>query len=457
MEREWNFLMNKKRLYQYAASFSAMLITTCSGLHFGWTSPYMPVLLRKDSPIPMTNEQSSWVAVIYLIGGPCGATITGLTLDVFGRKSLLIASSLFFLISWLLLAFAHNLPGLLIARFIAGFSDGLIFATNPIYLAEIVEKQIRGCICSFIAIVYLIGILLINVMGNYLSIQQSSLVSATLPILFFMIFVWMPESPNYLLMKGDYDKAKKCLTLLRPVNEVNKELEDIAESIEEDASVKFPHLFTSKIYRKSLLVVIGLRGGQQLSGIVAFNFYAQTLFEETSDVISPLTSVIILYSVQILFSIASSLFVDKLGRRPLLIVSMLIVAIALLVEGAFFYLRDNSHVDVRHLGWLPIGGLFVFMASFSIGMQVIPLFIIGEIFPINIRAYGSAFSDVYYFLFAFIASKFFQVTKDEYGLYVPFFTFSVCSMLGLIVIVKFVPETKNKTLHEIQLELKNMK
>ncbi|KAF5297385.1 hypothetical protein FQR65_LT01316 [Abscondita terminalis] len=451
----WSFATNN-RLCQYAASFSAMLITICSGLHFGWTSPYMPVLLDKNSPILMTNEESSWVAVIYLIAGPCGAITAGLTLNIFGRKPILICSSITFFVSWLMLAFVGTLTELLVLRFVAGFADGLIFGTTPIYLAEIVDKQIRGFFCSFISIVFIIGVLIINVLGTYLSIRDSSLISATLPIAFLLIFVWMPESPNYLLLKGDTESARKCLEKLRGSTEVDSELEDIAKSVEEEAAVTFFHLFTSKTHRRSLLVVMGMRGGQQLSGFVAIIFYAQTVFQDATDIISPLMSVVILYSVQITFSIASSLLVDKLGRRPLLITSIITTAIALLIEGTYFYLRDAKYIEMKEAQWVPVGSLILFMVAYSIGLQIIPLFIVGEIFPTNLRPHAAAFSDVYYFLFAFVASKFFQVTKDAFGMYVSFFTFSACSVIGLVIIICFVPETKNKTLHEIQLELKSL-
>ncbi|KAF5297384.1 hypothetical protein FQR65_LT01315 [Abscondita terminalis] len=445
--------VTNKWSYQYAASFSAILITGCSGLHFGWTSPFLPILLGENSPIPMTNEQSSWVATIYLIAGPCGALAAGLTLNVVGRKPLLITSSLFFFVSWLMLAFGKSLSVLLLVRFIAGVADGLIFGTTPVYIAEIVDKKIRGFFCSLVTIAYMVGVLVINVLGTYMTIRDSSLVCAIVPVVFFLIFIWMPESPNYYLAKGETEKAQKSLAKLRPPSEVDEQFEDISKSVEEEAGVTFFNFCSSKVYRKSLFVVMTMRGGQQLSGIAAIIFYAQTVFEEATDIISPLASVVILYTAQIAFAMISSVLVDRIGRRPLLIGSVLATAMALFVEGTFFYLRDGGFVETKKVEWLPIAGLVVFVVAYSMGLQIIPLFIVGEIFPIHLRPHASAFSDVYYFLFAFLASKFFQATKDAYGMHVSFFTFCACTVLNLLLVICFVPETKKKSLHEIQLEL----
>ncbi|KAF5272313.1 hypothetical protein FQA39_LY07914 [Lamprigera yunnana] len=442
------------RKSQYAASFSAMIISVCSGLHFGWSSPYVPLLLSRNSTVPMNEEESSWIAYVYIMGCPCGALATGLILDAIGRKTALLASSIPFIVSWLLIACARTLSQLLTARFIAGFSEGCIFGATPIYLTEIIDKEVRGFVCSFVTISVLFGVVIINILGTFLSVQSSALVGVFFPLTFISIFMWMPESPNYFLMKNKREDARKSLMILRETSDVEKELEEMIKSVEEERSVKFSYLLKAKVQRKSLLMIMGLRGGQQLSGVVAFIFYAQTLFEEISDIVSPLVFVIILYGVQIFCSIASSVFVDKWGRRPLLIVSLCVVGVILFTEGGFFFLRDYEIVDTIDMEWIPIGGMIVVVMAFGIGMQAIPLFIAGEIFPTKIRAYASALSDVCYFLFAFVASKCFQLTR-YYGLYLPFLIFGFCTIIGLIVTISFVPETKNKTLKEIQVGLKN--
>ncbi|KAF5287669.1 hypothetical protein FQR65_LT12199 [Abscondita terminalis] len=452
MKTIWNLLPNKP-LCQYVASFCVTLITLCIGLHFGWTSPYMPFLLSEESSIRMTDEQASWVAVIYLIAGPCGTLTAPFLSNAFGRKPTLMCASVIFTISWLVLAFASRFSELLVVRFMAGANEGIIFSTTPVYLAEILHKNIRGLICSLLCVAAVTGILIMNILGSYLTIRDSSFVSLTIPITSLLIFIWMPESPNYFIMKGEKEKAKKCLIKLRPLTEVEAELEDIAKSVD-DKPIKLLDFFLSKIYRKRLLVLTGLQAFQQLSGISAITIYAQTVFKETTDAISPLMAVAVLHSVEAIFSAISSLLIDKVGRRPLLIASTTIVAITLLVIGTYYYLTTEEYIDAKQIEWLPISCFVVFIIAYSFGLLTVPTFIAGEIFPTNLRSHAGAFANFSYFVIAFVASKFFQVTKDTYGKHVPFLTFGLFSILGLIFIIYFIPETKNKSLHEIQLELK---
>ncbi|XP_031348533.1 facilitated trehalose transporter Tret1-like [Photinus pyralis] len=443
----------KEKSLQYTAALTSLLATISSGLHLGWTSPYLQFLLSKDSPIPMTNDQSAWVATVYMVGGPFGALFTGAVLDLIGRKTVLLASSLAFFVSWMLIAFATTLHELLIGRFFAGFCDGLIFGAIPIYFGEILYPEIRGLLGCSITIAFQIGTVLMNVIGSYLTIRDSALVFSVIPVLFLVTFIWMPESPNYFLIKGKTAKAKRCLVALKG-ERADETMSSISMAIEKEnlKRTRFADLF-KKVNRRSLLIVIALRMTQEFSGVVAFTFYAQTIFEEAGDAISPLLSTVIFYVVQIVFSFISSLFVDKIGRRPLLITSTVGSGVTLLGGGIFFLMRDVVVLDTASITWLPTVILIIFIISFSLGLQTMPLFIGSEIFPTNVKAYAGAISDVFYYAFAGISSKYFQFTKDEYGMYVPFFSFAICCGVGLILIIYFVPESKNKTLEQIQTEL----
>ncbi|XP_031355725.1 facilitated trehalose transporter Tret1-2 homolog [Photinus pyralis] len=192
----------KKRLLQYSAAVTGLLVTFCSGLHFGWTSPYLPVLLGEDSPIPITAEESSWVGNMYLLGGVSGSLLLSVIGRLIGRKTLLLWSSVPFCVSWLVIAFATTLLELLTGRYIAGFCEGVAFPILVIYLSEISDDEIRGMLCSAITVSLYLGVMVINVIGTYMTIKMVSLVCLAIPILLFVLFFWMPESPNYLLMKG---------------------------------------------------------------------------------------------------------------------------------------------------------------------------------------------------------------------------------------------------------------
>ncbi|XP_031346866.1 facilitated trehalose transporter Tret1-like [Photinus pyralis] len=448
------FIALEKRSLQYGAVFTGLLVALCCGLHLGWTSPYLPVLLSEDSPIPMTADESSWVGTVYLLGGVCGSVLLSVFGRLIGRKSILLWSSVPFCTSWIIIAFATTLPELLIGRYIAGVCEGLCFASLPIYFSEISDKEIRGMISSTASITLFVGVMVINLVGSYTTIQTSSLVLLSVPLLHLLTFIWMPESPNYLLMKGKIKEARRSFVALKGTEDADRNLDMIARAIEEENvnQTNFTCLLRRNNRRK-LVTLFGLRLAQQFSGITAFSIYAQILFKEGDASIPPVLGVMIFYGIQLIFSILSSLLVDKLGRRPLLMASSIGAVVTLLVEGAFFFVRDFIRADTSHVSLLPTVVLFVFIVSYSLGLQTMPNFMASELFPTNLKAYASTVATVLLYAFGAISTELFQFTKDNYGLFVPFWSFAIVCSVGSVIVAIFLPETKNRTLEDIQTEL----
>ncbi|KAB0798767.1 hypothetical protein PPYR_06647 [Photinus pyralis] len=430
------------------------LLTICCGFNYAWTSPYLPILLSEDSPISMSAEESSWIGTIYLLGGLCGSLLLSAVGHLIGRKTILIWTCLPVCASLALIAFAKTLFQLLIGRIIAGVSLGLAFSTLQIYLSEITDREVRGLLCSTVSVMTYVGMMVVNVIGTYMSIKISSLVCLTVPVLIFIGFISMPEPPNYLLMKGRREEARQCLVSLKGSDQVDHNLHAIIKVIDQERLNKTP--FTSmfkKIHRRKLLTLLGLRVAQQFSGATAFNLYTQTVLQEAGDSISPLRGTVILYTTQIVFSGISSLLVDKLGRRPLLITSALGTICVLLAGGSFFFVRDVVEMDTSHASYMPALILITFMLSYGLGLQTLPNFSATKLFPTNLKPYACTLGDVVFYTFGVIVSEYFQFTKDNFGMFVPFWSFAICCSIGLVIVVIFMPETKNKTLEDIQIEL----
>ncbi|CAH1968363.1 unnamed protein product [Acanthoscelides obtectus] len=427
-------------------------------MHYGWPSPYMPVLENGKYTFSVTSEEGSWLTVIPLIGAMVGALATGMIVDIFGRKRLIVLSSLPFFASWLMVALASSSTLMFIGRFIAGLSDGLSFTAVPMYLGEISESKIRGLLASICPVSVIFGVLLINVLGEHLSLQTSAYIGAVIPVVLLITYSWMPESPYFHVMKGETEEARKSLEIFRGTKDVDEELKRISEAVRQQNEVKgsILDLFTVRSNRKGLLITLGLRGFQQLSGTTAIIFYCKTIFEESKDFISAGTATIIYFSVQLVLSALSSVIVDFAGRRPLLIISTTGTAITLLIQGVFLYFKICTDVDMSRYHFVPIVALLSFVIVFSVGLQTIPLLMMGEIFPTDVKAIALSLMDLYYSLIVTIISQFFHWTKEVYGLHVPFFTFFGCCLVGLLFIIFFVPETKGKTLEDIQAELKGV-
>ncbi|CAH1155581.1 unnamed protein product [Phaedon cochleariae] len=449
-------LQKGKSSFQYFAAYSATLSIITSGMHYGWPSPSLPRLLDTNSTLPLTDSEGSWVAVTPLIGAVLGSIIVAVIVDILGRKKTILLSSFPYFAAWIMVAYARSILLLYTARFIAGVADGWVFTAVPMYIGEIADPKIRGRLGTSISVSWIFGILLINILGSYLSIAVTGLICSILPILSLLTFVWMPESPYFLLMKENQEGAQRSLQTFRGVTDVETELNRISNAVKSQMlnSGKFLDLFTVKSNRKAVFIMLMVRAAQQLSGTTAITFYTQPIFNEAGSNISPAIASIVYFAVQLLLAMFCSGIVDKAGRRPLMIISITGSAVLLFVEGIYFYLVTCTEVDMEPFSLIPVIALIGFVIVFSLGMQTIPLLMLGELFPANVKAFALCLADIYFAGIAIIVSKFFQIMKDSFGMYVPFFGFSGFCVIGLICIVIFVPETKGKTLEEIQMYFK---
>ncbi|XP_074032847.1 facilitated trehalose transporter Tret1 [Leptinotarsa decemlineata] len=447
------------RIYQYIAAITANLGIICSEMHYGWPSPFVPTLQSGQYHFQISSEEGSWLVVAPLVGAIFGAFVTALIVDRFGRKRLIIFSSLPFVTSWLLIGFADSSTLMFVGRVLAGAADGLSFTAVPMYLGEIADPKIRGLLASLCPVCIVFGILLINIFGAYLALDTVAYIGTIFPILLLVTFSWMPESPYYLLMHDRTAEARKSLQTFRGVEEVTEELTRISGAIQEQADNRGSvfDLVTVKGNRKGLFTTLGLRGIQQLSGTTAIIFYCKTIFKEAEGFISSSLATIIYFSVQLFLSALTSFVVDISGRRPLLIVSTTGTALTLLLNGVFLYLKNCTEVDTSSFDFVPLVALLCFVVVFSVGLQTIPLLVMGEIYPTSVKAIALCFMDIFYSVIVILISKFFHWSNDTYGMHVPFFTFSCCCLLGLVFIVFYVPETKGKTLEDIQAELRGQK
>lgn len=392
-----------------------------------------------------------------LVGAVIGSLTAATIVDILGRKRTILATAVPFFLSWIMVAFAKSVVVLYIARLIAGVADGVTFTVVPMYIGEIADPKVRGLLGSSCSVTWIAGFLIINVIGSYLSIKTTALVASVVPGILFITFLWMPESPYYLVMRDQPEAARKSLERLKRGRDVNNDLNRIRTAIqaeEKSHKGKFVDLFRVKSNRKAVFIIGGLRGFQQLAGTTAIAFYTHEIFQAAGDHISAHYAVMIYYSIQLILTMVSSSIVDRAGRRPLLLISMAGSALALFIEGTYFYILNETSIDTSSFSIVAVIGLLVFVIIFSLGMQSIPICMLGELFPTNVKAFALCLADVYFSVMATVASKYLQITKVEYGLHVSFYGFAVCSVMGLVFIYFYVPETKGKTLEDIQRKLR---
>ncbi|KAB0795133.1 hypothetical protein PPYR_11972 [Photinus pyralis] len=440
---------------QIIATVTGTLTALSDGMQYGWSAPIIPVLQSPSSPVQITDSDIVWIENIYLLGGLVGIPLTMYILDKFGRKNTMLIASMEYLVAWLLVAFASSVEVIFVARFITGLASDTNFVATPVYIAEISQKKIRGRLGSLIYIMMLMGVVLIYAIGPFVSIAASSSVGAGIIVLQLLTFSFMPESPYYLLVKNRKEEARRALRILRSSKDVEDELNEIAEVVEQENEVRGRplELFTVKSNRKAITIMTVLAFAQHYSGISVMLMNIHMILEDAATIIPASTAAIIFSVLMLLACTFSALLIDKVGRRLLLFVSSFLTAVSLLALATYFAVKDND-VDVKDYNWVPVVAVMAFAVTFKCGLGLIPIVMTAELFPTNIKALGCTVSDAMYVSAGASSIYLFHFLQRNYGMHVPFFLFGCsCLLVGIFAIV-VIPETKGKTLDEIQRLLK---
>ncbi|XP_047365216.1 facilitated trehalose transporter Tret1-like [Vespa velutina] len=454
-------------LLQYIAAAAANLSIMATGAMLGWTSPILGRLMVKsdDNPLetPITADESSWIGSLVAIGAAVGSFAAGYSAERFGRKYTLLFCVVPYLIGWALIATAHNVAQFYVARLIFGVALSFAFTVVPMYVGEIAETSIRGALGSFLQLFITFGLLYSYVIGPYVSYTVFWILCACLPVIFFVLFLLMPESPYYLISKGNREAAVTALAKLRSKSEmaVQQEADDIRDALEESmkTQTKISDLFTVKANFKALIFTCFLASFQQLTGINVVLFYMQSIFAATGSTMDPNVSTIIVGSVQVAASFVTPLIVDRLGRRLLLITSGIGEIVTLAALGLFFYLKDvKEDVEVvESISWLPVVSLVIFIATYCIGWGPLPWAVMGEMFASDVKSKASGITVSMCWFLAFFITKFSSNITEAFGNHTTYWMFAVFCVISVLFTIFVLPETKGKSLQQIQDELNGVK
>ncbi|XP_060534975.1 facilitated trehalose transporter Tret1-like [Cylas formicarius] len=443
------------RCVEYLAVFSSLINVLVAGMQDGWSSAALPKLLSDTSTVAITNDQGSWLAMANVLGAPIGCLSGGYLIDLMGRQTIILAASAPFIASWLTISFGANFAVLCVGRVLGGLAEGWVFTAAPTYICEICDAKIRGFFGMSLTVCYNLGILLSNVTGSYLSVQMAALVNSAFPILAFIAFVWFPESPYYYIMRNRNQEARRSLSRLKSEDQIAEALRRIGNAVKDhrENSGKMKELFTVKNNRRASVMTMMVRFIQQLGGIGPVTSYAQIIFRETGSQVSAEIYSIIFFSIQLTVTMITAPIIDRVGRRPLLLISTAGASLCACALGVYFGLQYYRIWDLRNWFFVPVVALMGYSVIVELGLHPIPMFAVAEYFPANVRGLAVGMGDVYYCVFWALGTKMFQATKEACGIHVPFLVFSLVLAFGVFYMWKHVPETNEKTLEEIQEDL----
>ncbi|KAK4885080.1 hypothetical protein RN001_001351 [Aquatica leii] len=425
---------------------------TASAL-YTWPSPSIPRLISNSSEgVNLSLEEASYFTVLTPLGSLLASPLVAYLMESIGRKKTMLLMSVPQIVAWTLIIISKSLWVLYVSRLLGGTSDAVLFSVVPAYIGEISVPHVRGSWGNLITIFIYLGQFLMNIVGSYFDVKMTALFFLIFPITHLIFFTFAPESPYYLITVNKHREAEKSLKLLRWNNNVEEEFNVITKAVDRQISEpgRLKDLIIIPVNRKALLISIGLRSCQILSGLPAFAVYTQYIFALSAGNFSASTCAIIYTGVLLLMSSTFSFFVDRFGRKPLMIFSSFGCTLALLIEAFYFYFMLETKVNLTDYNWIPLAGMVLYIITCSSGLGILPNLLLSELFSASIKSKATSVVNTVFFLYIIIVPKLFQLLSSSFGMYVPFFIFFFCTCLSTLFSYFFMPETKGKTLEEIQ-------
>lgn len=440
-------------------SFPANLIAITDGMAMGWTSPMIPYFLSEKSHIKMTMKEAEWIENFVLIGAVCALPMTIYLVNKIGRRKAMMTSCFLLIVCWIIIGLANHITYIYIARFAQGLGVNMAFVAMPMYIGEISHKNIRGRLTASTFIFLLVGVLVIYCIGPYVPYVVPPILASGILAIEFIAFLFLPESPYHLLLIGKREEAKNSLRRFRGGCNVDGELYELQSSMDKsmDEGGNLKDLFTIPNNRRASLIMFLLNATQLFGGFEVIMMNLHEILKSADSVYLDSSLVAIIYAITMLLgSVLSSLVVDRFGRKILLTVSTLTSGICILTLAFYFNFKALEY-DIKNISWIPLVAIMAYAICFKVGLGTVSIVITAEIFASRIKALGMTIADGVYTVASIAALQIFFVLKDTYGMHAPFYIFSGCLFSVLPFLIFLLPETKGKSLDEIQEMLKMQK
>jgi SP family galactose:H+ symporter-like MFS transporter len=432
-------------------------VAALGGLLFGYdTGVISGALLFIRQVMSLSPTLQGIVVAIALAGAAVGAAIAGIISDRAGRRPVILGAGLLFIAGAVISAIAQDVAILLVGRLLVGLAIGIASMLTPLYLAEISPARDRGAIVSLNQLCITGGILVSYLVGFALASETSGwrwmLALGAVPGLILSGgMLVLPESPRWLAGHGHLPDAERVLRQLRGNVDVTEELNSLRTDILREGRLPsgVAELLAPRL-RRPLVIGIGLAMFQQITGINTVIYFAPTIFQ-SAGLSSAATSILAtagVGAVNVIMTIVSIRLIDRLGRRQLLYWSLGGMAVTLFVLSAAFHAGASGQ-----LAWIAVASVAAFVGFFAIGLGPVFWLLIAEIFPLNMRGRAMSLATVANWGFNLIVSATFLNLVGAIGSAGAFLVYGVLSLLALTFIAMIVPETKGRTLEQIEAAL----
>lgn len=431
--------------------FTISAISALAGLLFGYDTGVISgarLYFRED--FHLSTLQDSVVSSAALLGCLIGAAFSGRLADRFGRRSVLVQVASLFIIGTFGTALAPGAILLSGGRFIVGIAIGIASYTAPLYISEVSPAHVRGKLVSLNQLMITIGILVSYLADYGLATSRGwrwMFGLAAVPALILLAgLVFVPETPRWYVSKLMHDRAREVLGKIRKPFEVDPELAEIETSLSQQEG-SWSELLGSAL-RPALIIGIGLAVFQQFTGINTVIYYAPTIFQMAGmqSKASAILATAGVGVVNVLVTILALELLDRVGRRPLLIWGLIGMIVSLALLGFGFLTQSPTPA----LAWTSMICVMAYVACFAFSLGPIFWLMIAEIYPLKIRSRAMSLAAAANWGSNFVVALTFLSLLDAIGRPGTFWLYALVGVIALIFVLRLVPETKGKTLEQIE-------
>jgi MFS transporter, SP family, arabinose:H+ symporter len=442
------------------------IIASLGGFLFGYDTAVISGTINfVSSQFHLDAVSTGWYVSSALLGCILGVAIAGILSDKYGRKKVLILSALFFGVSAIGCAFAIGFKDLVVYRLIGGLGIGVASMVSPLYISELSPSHKRGRLVALYQFAITIGILCSYFSNAFLlklshaeSLMQTTglvnkimvsevwrimLGTSALPALLFLFLLWfVPESPRWLTIKGKEPEALLVLKRIVQDAEAQKEIQDIKTNLLRESG-GFGILFKGS-FLLPMIIGISLAFLTQVCGINAIIYYGPKIMEEAGlPIADALGGQVVIGIVNVLFTLIAIWKIDQLGRKPLLLAGVIGIITSLIIVGALFYFDINNP-------YLLLICILFFIACFAFSYGPVIWVLLSEIFPAKIRGQAMSLATFSLWIGTALVGQLTPALLETLKPAGTFWLFAALTAPALYLSVKIIPETKGKSLEEIE-------
>ncbi|XP_032670538.1 facilitated trehalose transporter Tret1-2 homolog [Odontomachus brunneus] len=441
-------------IYQVLMGLCANVSIIGPAMGFGFSAVTLGPLTSPTGDMQLDVDQANWIATAAALGTPVGCLLTSVTMRR-GRRVSLLVTALLSMAGWITIYLSINYEQILVGRVISGVATGMASVPATVYVAEIAGPKLRSTMVTWTSISIALGVLIVYIFGYVFkdNWRMVSLMCTLFPLLSIALTLLVtPESPLWLRDQNRTNEALEILKKFRGVPKDDAPPPEVLYELKPRPQKKKQNLFKHLMKRNAMMpfaIMLSYFFFQQFSGIFVVIYYAVDIIASSGVQLDPYLGAVLIGITRFIGSLLVASVSRKYGRRIPSIFSGIGMGIFMGGLSLYLFLENKGYV-IADSGVIPTVCVLMYIFTSTLGYLVIPFAMVGEVFPAKVKDILSGLTTSIAYVFSSVTVKTYPNMLESMGKDGVFLFFAVISFIGVVFVTMYLPETKGKTLHEIE-------